>query len=84
VNDFHAHDVAKITLFMFGNFISNLSKITSHPVCKFIPYKIQVSLTISFDIKGKLHAKEDVTLLLTIQSSSTQIGNDELNHSSIL
>ncbi|MEI8253079.1 MAG: hypothetical protein WCG25_05020 [bacterium] len=70
VNDFHAHEVASTTLFIFGNLELNLSKITSHHVCKFTQYNIHVSLTISFDINGKLHANEDVIALLTIHKSS--------------
>jgi len=36
-NDLPAPDVASTTLFAFGNFQLNLSKITSEPVCSFAP-----------------------------------------------
>lgn len=84
VNDFHAPDVARMTLFIFGNFWLYLSKITNPQVCKLIPYRIPVSCTISLEIKGNPPASDEVTELLLIASSSVHSGNPETNHSSIL
>ncbi|MFZ5341663.1 MAG: hypothetical protein ACOZBL_03840 [Patescibacteria group bacterium] len=38
----------------------------------------------SFDMNGKLQARDVVTALLEIPSSSSHIGSVEFNHSSIL
>ena len=84
VNDFPAPDVAKITLFMFGSWELNLSKITNPPVWELIPYIIPVLVIKSLEIKGKLAASEEVTALLTIPKLSWQIGKFAQNHSSIL
>lgn len=84
VNDLPAPDVASMTLFIFCSFPSYLSKITNHPVCRLIPYKIPVSLTISLEINGNPHASDEVTELLLIESSSVHNGNQEENPSSIL
>jgi len=84
VKDFHAQDVAKTTLFMFGKELLNLSKIISDHVCKLTPYKIHVLVKISLEIKGKLHANDVEIELLVIPSSSIHKGNVLTSHSSIL
>src|SRR3989344_8756692 len=79
--DFPEPDLPKTTSLAFSK--ENRSKIIREPFCRFNPYIIPLSWVKVAEVKGKVDAREVVSIFRVIKRSSVPRGIVDLNPSSI-